>query len=349
LITGGVVAVVAAATGITGHALGSSSGTIEASRARVRLPAPASPAPPLPAGYQYRIEGLTPFITSDTGFYRVDTALALPQVPAEQWSLRIHGMTDRTVQLSFADILAMPLTERDLTLSCVSNDVGGPYVGTARWLGVPLSTLLGEAGVRRGAEQLLSRSVDGMTIGTPTEIVTDGRDALLAIAMNGQPLPIEHGFPARLIVPGLFGYASATKWVTDLELTTMDTKPYWVQRGYVPVGTAKTGSRIDLPRPFAQVRPGPVTVAGIAYAQHRGIGAVQVSIDGGAWQDAELTTQVSLDTWRQWRYLWQATPGAHQIQVRAADGRGQLQPEARTPVFPSGATGWESVVVTVTT
>lgn len=349
LITGGMVAVVAAATAAGGRVIQSTSGSVNASRARIRLPRPASPAQPLPAGYQYRLDGLTPFVTPVSDFYRVDTDLALPQLPAEQWSLRIHGMTDHTVQLSYADILAMPLTERYLTLSCVSNDVGGPYVGTTRWLGVPLSTLLRQAGVQRGAEQLLSRAADGMTIGTPTEIVTDGRDALLAIAMNGQPLPIEHGFPARLIVPGLFGYASATKWVTDLELTTMDAKPYWVRRGYVPVGTTKTGSRIDLPRPFAQVPAGPVTVAGIAYAQHRGISAVQVSIDHGPWQDTELTSQVSLDTWRQWRYTWQAVPGPHQIQVRAADGRGQVQPEARTPIFPSGATGWESVVVTVTT
>jgi DMSO/TMAO reductase YedYZ molybdopterin-dependent catalytic subunit len=177
----------------------------------------------------------------------------------------------------------------------------------------------------------------------------DGRDALLVIAMNGEPLPIEHGFPARLIVPGLFGYASATKWVTDLELTTFDTRPYWVQRGYDRTGTARTGSRIDLPRPFERVRPGVVTVAGIAYAQHRGISAVQLRVDGGPWQEAELTTSVGLDTWRQWRYPWRAATGAHRIEVRAADGRGAIQPEARTPVFPSGATGWESVVVTVTT
>lgn len=342
------LAVLAAATGITGRIVQSSSDSVDASRARIRLPRPASPAV-LPQGYQYPVDGLTPFVTPTADFYRVDTALALPQVPAEQWSLTIHGMADRPVELSYADVLRMPLVERYLTLSCVSNEVGGPYVGTARWLGVPLAALLRQAGIRRGAEQLLSRSVDGMTIGTPVEIVTDGRDALLAIAMNGQPLPVEHGFPARLIVPGLFGYSSATKWVTDLELTTFDVKPYWVRRGYVPVGTAKTGSRIDVPRPFARVPAGPVTVAGVAYAQHRGISTVQVSVDSGPWQDAQLTASVGIDTWRQWRFPWRATPGTHQLQVRAADGRGQLQPEARTPVFPSGSTGWESVVVTVTT
>ncbi len=349
LKTGVAVAAVAVATVITGRVVLSSSDSVAASRARIRLPRPTSPAQALPAGYQYSIDGLTPFITSPTDFYRVDTALALPQVPAERWTLSIHGMADHPLRLSFDDILRMPLVERYITLSCVSNEVGGPYVGTVRWLGVPLANLLRQAGIQRGATQLVSTSVDGMTIGTPTEIVTDGREALLAVAMNGQPLPIEHGFPARLIVPGLFGYASATKWVTDLNLTTMATQPYWVRRGYVPVGTVRTGSRIDLPRPFAQLSPGPVTVAGIAFAQHSGISAVQVGVDSGPWQDAELTTSVGIDTWRQWRYRWQATPGTHQLRVRAANGRGELQPETRTPVFPSGATGWESVVVTVTT
>lgn len=349
LIAAGGITALAAATAVGGGFLQSTFDTVTGSRNRIRLPKPASPAPALPAGYQFRVDGLTPFFTPNNNFYRVDTALALPQVPAEQWSLTVHGMVDHPIRLSYQDILGMPLVERDITLSCVSNDVGGPYVSTARWLGVPLSALLNKVGVRSGATQLLSTSTDGMTIGSPTEIVLDGRNALLAIAMNGEPLPIEHGFPARLLVPGLFGYASATKWVTSLELTTYTAQPYWVQRGYDRTGPAKTGSRIDIPRPFAQVKAGPVTVAGIAYDQHHGISTVQVRIDGGAWQDTDLTTQVSLDTWRQWRTTWQATPGMHQIEVRAADGNGNLQPQARTPVFPSGATGWELVVVTVTT
>jgi DMSO/TMAO reductase YedYZ molybdopterin-dependent catalytic subunit len=349
LLTGGAITVVAAASAVTGLVIQQSvSGSVDASRARIRLPRPSSPAT-LPPGYRYGLNGLTPFVTPTNDFYRVDTSLSLPRVPTDQWSLLIHGMTDRQVRLSFADVLAMPLVERYLTLSCVSNDVGGPYVGTARWLGVPLTDLLRMAGVRSGAEQLLSRSIDGMTIGSPTEIVTDGRDALLAVAMNGEPLPIEHGFPARLIVPGSFGYASATKWVVDLELTTFASQAYWAQRGYDRAGTVKTGSRIDIPRPFAQVPAGPVTVAGVAYCQHKGISAVQLRFDGGPWQDAEITTEVSIDTWRQWRYRWQATPGPHRIEVRAADGRGDLQPEARAPIFPSGATGWDSLVVTVTT
>jgi DMSO/TMAO reductase YedYZ molybdopterin-dependent catalytic subunit len=349
LVTAGAVTALAAATAIGGQFLQSALDTVTASRNRIRLPKPASPAPALPAGYQFHADGLTPFFTPNNAFYRVDTALALPQVPAEGWSLTIHGMVDHPIRLSYRDILAMPLVERDITLSCVSNDVGGPYVSTARWLGVPLSTLLGKAGVQSGSTQLLSTSTDGMTIGSPTEIVLDGRNALLAIAMNGQPLPVEHGFPARLIVPGLFGYASATKWVTDLELATYAARPYWVQRGYDRTGPVKTGSRIDLPRPFAQVKTGPVTIAGIAYDQHHGISTVQIRIDGGPWRETDLTTQVNLDTWRQWRTTWQATPGMHQIEVRAADGNGNLQPQARTPVFPSGATGWELVVVTVTT
>jgi DMSO/TMAO reductase YedYZ molybdopterin-dependent catalytic subunit len=350
LVATGAVTAVAAVAGVTGRLLQSGSDSAAVSRAAVRLPRPADPAPALPQGYRFRLPGLTPFTTPNEKFYRVDTALALPQVTTDQWALSVHGMVDHPLRLSYADILTMPLVERDLTLSCVSNEVGGPYVSTARWLGVPLATLLRKAGVRAGAQQLVSRSVDGMTIGSPTEIVLDGRDALLAVAMNGEPLPIEHGFPARLIVPGLFGYASATKWVVDLAPTTYATRPYWVRRGYDRLGMAKTGSRIDLPRPFAQLKPGPVTVAGIAFAQHRGISAVQVRVDGGPWRDAELTTQVSYDTWRQWRYTWQATTsGPHQLEVRAADARGELQPGNRTPVFPSGATGWESVVVTVTT
>lgn len=349
LIAGGAMAIVAVGAAIGGRALQSAFDTVTASRNRIRLPRPASPAPALPDGYQFQIDGLTPFFTPNRDFYRVDTALALPQVPAEQWALTVNGMVDRPVRLSYQDILDMPLVERDITLSCVSNEVAGPYVSTARWLGVPLSTVLGKAGVLAGATQVLSTSTDGMTIGSPTEIVLDGRDALLAIAMNGEPLPVEHGFPARLIVPGLFGYASATKWVTSLELTTFDTQPYWVRRGYDRTGPVKISSRIDLPRPFARVKPGPVTVAGVAYDQHRGISAVQIRIDGGPWLDTELTTQVTFDTWRQWRTTWAATPGTHQIEVRAADTAGNLQPQARTPVFPSGSTGWELVVVTVTT
>lgn len=349
LIALGATAAFAATTAIVGRYAQSTFDSITASRNSIRLPKPASPAPRLPAGYEFPVPGLTPFFTPNSDFYRVDTALTLPQVPADQWTLTVHGLVNHPIRLSYHDILAMPLVERDITLSCVSNDVGGPYVSTARWLGVPLSTVLKKAGVQSSATQLLSTSSDGMTIGSPTEIVLDGRDAMLAIAMNGEPLPVEHGFPARLLVPGLFGYASATKWVTDLELTTFAAQPYWVRRGYDRTGPAKTGSRIDLPRPFAQLKAGPVTVAGIAYDQHRGIGTVQVRFDGGPWQTADLTTEVNFDTWRQWRIMWAATPGTHQIEVRAADTSGNIQPQARTPVFPSGATGWELVVVTVTT
>ena len=349
LITGAAAVVVAGAGAIIGQRLQSGSDNVAASRANIKIPVPADPAAPLPTGYQFPIPGLTPFVTTNADFYRVDTDLVLPQIPAEQWALSIHGMVDHSIRYSFADLLRLPLTERDLTLSCVSNEVGGPYVSTARFVGVPLAELLRRAGVRSGAEQLLSTAADGMTIGTPVELVTDGRDALLAIAMNGQPLPIEHGFPARLIVPGLFGYAGNTKWVTDLNLTTFADQAYWVRRGYERTGVVKTASRIDVPRSFARVPAGPVTVAGIAFAQHRGVGAVQVRVDSGPWADAQLTTQVTPDTWRQWRYVWPATPGLHQLQVRAADGGGQFQPESRAPVFPSGSTGWESIVVTVTT
>ncbi|MGH3435579.1 MAG: molybdopterin-dependent oxidoreductase [Sciscionella sp.] len=349
LATGAGMVVVAAAGVAGGRLLLSSRFDVTASRARIRLPAPVVPAKPLPPGYQFSVPGLSPFRTSNRDFYRVDYDLTLPQVPVEQWSLNVHGSVDRPMQLTFRDLLDRKLIERDMTLCCVSNEIGGPYVSTTRWLGVSLPELLREAGVHSGADQLLSSSVDGMTIGTPTDLIMDGREALIVVGMNGEPLPIAHGFPARLIVPGLYGYASATKWVNDLNLTTFAAeKAYWVRRGYVRDGEARTASRIDVPKPFAQVKPGPATVAGVAWALHRGISTVQFRVDNGPWQETELTTAAGTDLWRQWRTTWQATPGSHQIQVRAADGAGHMQPEHRMGVFPSGATGWHSVLVNVT-
>lgn len=347
LATSGAAASLALVTGGGGTLLAARSGASD-SRAAVRLPRPQSPARPLPAGFRTAVPNMPPFFTPTGDFYRVDTALLVPKVRAADWQLRVHGMVQRELRLSLADLLGRGLTERDVTLSCVSNEVGGPYVGTARWLGVPLAQLLREAGVRAGADQLLSRSVDGMSIGTPVEAVLDGRDALVALAMNGEPLPLAHGFPARLLVPGLYGYASATKWVVDLELTTFaGADAYWVRRGWARNGPVKTASRIDIPRPFSRPRPGPVAVAGVAYAQHRGVAGVEVRIDAGPWTQATLATQVSPDTWRQWSFRWNATPGLHRIEVRATDGAGHLQPQARAQPFPDGSTGWHSTVVTV--
>ncbi|MFB6902644.1 molybdopterin-dependent oxidoreductase, partial [Streptomyces hydrogenans] len=251
-------------------------------------------------------------------------------------------------------LLARPLIERDITLTCVSNEVGGPYIGNARWLGVPLADLLEEAGVRppsKGgrADQLVARSVDGMTLGSPVEDVMDGRDAMLAVGMNGDPLPFDHGFPVRMLVPGLYGYVSACKWIEDIELTTFDAyDPYWVKRKWARRAPIKTQSRIDTPKPFARPTAGTVTVAGVAWAQHRGITRVQIRVDDGPWQDADLAAQAGVDTWRQWSYQWNATPGGHNITVRATDGTGQTQTEQRTRTIPDGASGRHSVFVTVT-
>ncbi|MGW2226750.1 molybdopterin-dependent oxidoreductase [Streptomyces formicae] len=327
----------------------------EASRSALRLPAPASPAPALPRGVDLKLPGLTPYTTSNDRFYRVDTAIDVPRLDANRWRLRVHGKgVDRELILDFQDLLRRDLVERDITMTCVSNEVGGPYVGSARWLGVRLADLLREAGVRppsKGgpADQLVARSVDGMTIGTPVETVMDGRDALLAVGMNGEPLPFEHGFPVRMLVPGLYGYVSACKWIEDIELTTFDAyDPYWVERDWAREAPIKTQSRIDTPKPFARPAPGRVTVAGVAWAQHKGIARVEVSVDDGPWQEARLAAEGPLDTWRQWSWQWSATPGTHTLHVRATDRTGTAQTAERTRTMPDGASGRHSVVVTVT-
>ncbi|MCD0483349.1 molybdopterin-dependent oxidoreductase [Streptacidiphilus sp. ASG 303] len=345
----GATALAAAGAGFGGRALDSRRYDRSAAREAVRIPAPVRRAPAVPAGAHPRVPGLSPLFTPNAGFYRVDTALVVPQVDPRDWRLRIHGMVDHAVEITFDDLLRRPLEEHDLTLSCVSNEVGGPYAGTARWIGAPLAALLREAGVRRGADQLVSRSVDGMSIGTPVDAVLDGRAGMLAVAMNGEVLPAAHGFPCRMLVPGLFGYVSATKWLTELEVTTFDAyDPYWVRREWAPRAPVKTASRIEVPKPFARVASGAVTVAGTAWATHRGVDAVEVRVDGGPWAEARLAPQVSEDVWRQWTWDWTAPPGTHRIEVRATDGTGAVQTEARATPFPDGATGWHSTVVTVT-
>jgi DMSO/TMAO reductase YedYZ molybdopterin-dependent catalytic subunit len=350
LIAGAGTAVVAAGAGGLGSLLLGRGG---AAPGQVRLPAPALRAAPVPAGVDLRIPGLTPFVTPNASFYRVDTDLVLPQLSPETWTLKIDGMVDRELEISFADLLRMPLTEADITLVCVSNQVGGTYNGNARWLGVPLAGLLRRAGVQAGADQVLSSATDGMTISTPVETIMDGpppggQSALLAVGMNGQPLPVAHGFPARMIVPGLYGYVSATKWVTKLTLTTFARqKAYWTQRGYTAQAPIKTESRIDVPKPLAQVKAGPVTVAGVAWAPHKGIAAVEVSTDNGPWHQAKLAAADGLDTWRQWRWDWDAAPGLHTLRVRATDKTGATQTAQRAGPVPNGASGWDSTVVTV--
>ena len=343
----GAAALAAVAGGLGDKLVGRFS--VASSRAQVRLPAPAVAAKAVPAGADLRIPGLTPFFTSNSSFYRVDTNLVLPQVSPESWTLRIDGMVDRELEFTFAELLKMPLTENDMTLVCVSDSVGGPYLGNARWLGVPLAGLLRRAGVQAGADQVLSAATDGMTISTPVATILDTQGALLAVGMNGQPLPIAHGFPARMLVPGLYGYVSATKWVTRLTLTTFaKQRAYWTQRGYTARAPIKTESRIDVPRPLAQVKAGHVTVAGVAWAPAKGIAAVQVNVDNGPWHQARLAAVDGIDTWRQWMWDWDASPGLHTLQVRATDNAGVTQTSARTQVFPNGASGWDSTVVTVT-
>jgi DMSO/TMAO reductase YedYZ molybdopterin-dependent catalytic subunit len=348
LVTGVGVAVIATASGALGRAALARRFDASASRAAVTLPGAASAARPVPAGADLKVPGVTPFVTRNGDFYRVDTALVVPQVSTEDWTLRVHGMVDRELELTFDELLDRRMVERDITLTCVSNEVGGPYAGNARWLGTPLAALLEEAGVRRGADQILSRSSDGMTLGTPTSLVMDGRDALLAVGMNGEPLPTEHGFPVRMVVPGLYGYVSATKWLVDLELTTYDAvDAYWTKRDWATDAPIRTMSRIDTPRPLQNVTAGRVPVAGVAWAQHRGVRGVEVRVDKGPWHGARLAPVPGEDTWRQWVWEWDAPPGTHTLEVRARDGTGETQTSRRTNPFPSGATGWHSTVVRV--
>ncbi|MGW7094637.1 molybdopterin-dependent oxidoreductase [Streptomyces sp. NPDC054874] len=355
VIAATAAAAASTAAGAVGRALNSrSSQNAVASREAVTLPKPASPAQPIPAGAQLRVRGISPFTTPNDSFYRVDTALVIPKVDAGSWRLRIHGKgVRRDLEFTYQDLLARPLIEREITLCCVSNEVGGPYIGHAKWIGVRLADLLKEAGVKppsRGgeADQIIARSVDGMTLGTPVEDVMDGRDAMLAVGMNGEPLPFVNGFPVRMLVPGLYGYVSACKWIEDIELTTFDDyDAYWVKRTWAREAPIKTQSRIDTPKPFGRPEAGTVMVAGVAWAQHRGIEKVEIRVDDGPWRPAQLAEQGTVDTWRQWSYPWKATPGGHTLTVRATDRTGELQTEERTKTVPDGASGWHSVVVTV--
>jgi len=335
------------ATGGAGWLIRGASRGVDASRAALKLPA-AVAANALPAGVDLGIPGVGPFRVPNPDFYRIDTALVVPLVTTKEWSLRIHGLVDREVHLDFQTLIASPLVERDVTLCCVSNEVGGDLIGNARWRGLPIAPLLAQAGPHSNADMVLSTSIDGWTASTPLQALTDGRDALLAVAMNGEPLPVEHGFPVRMVVPGLYGYVSATKWVVDLEVTRFDLKrAYWTSRGWSDLGPIKTQSRIDVPMSGTTVKPGVIAIAGVAWAQHRGIKAVEIRINQGPWRRAELAAEASIDTWRQWVYRWTATPGRYGIEVRATDGRGVVQTPEVAPPEPDGATGWHLIDVNV--
>ncbi|QXC61333.1 molybdopterin-dependent oxidoreductase [Aquihabitans sp. G128] len=303
---------------------------------------------PVPATQPFEVDGISPYVTPTKDFYRIDTALPAPIVDAASWRLRISGMVDKEVTVTYDDLLARKLVEVPITIQCVSNYVGGDLIGTARWTGVPLKELLEEAGVQPGATQIMGESVDGFTAGFPVEAGLDGRDSLLAVGMNGHPLPTEHGFPARLIIPGLYGYVSATKWITEIRLTTFEEEQgYWVPLGWSAKGPIKLQSRIDVPRDGASVAAGRQAVGGVAWAPHTGVKAVQVKVDDGGWQDAELGTVASIDTWVQWRYEWDATAGQHELAVRAVDADGHVQTAAFADPAPNGATGHHTIDVQV--
>jgi DMSO/TMAO reductase YedYZ molybdopterin-dependent catalytic subunit len=344
----GAAAGTAVVTGLGGRALADRF-SVTSTRAALHIPAAAHPAPALPSGADLHIPGLTPFITANQAFYRVDTAIVLPQVSPRDWRLRIHGMVSKEIRIGFAELIRRPLIEDYITLCCVSNPVGGPYIGNARWLGASLAGLLREAGIRPGADQLLCTSADGFTSGAPTHAVMDGRDALLAVAMNGTALPVAHGFPVRMVVPGFYGYVSACKWLTDIEVTTYAAAvAYWsAGRGWSQRAPVKTESRIDVPSGNSPLAAGRTRVAGVAWAQHKGIEAVEVRADGGSWRQARLAAVPGLDTWRQWVWDWDAAPGRHLLQARATDKTGYTQIPVQAPPEPNGATGYPSVSVTV--
>ena len=345
LIAGGALALAAAALGSAGRFIGKYRTRLE----DIALPKPVDPAPAFPTGLDKQVPGITPFRVKNADFYRVDTRLDTPIIDQNDWSLTIDGDVDQEITLSYEDILAMDLIERDITLTCVSNSVGGKYVGGARWLGVRLQDILDMAGVGDKADQIFATDVDGMTISTPLALATDGRDAMLAIGMNGEVLPREHGFPARVVIPGLYGFISATKWVTKLTLTTYEEKTsYWTQRDWATDAPIKISSRIDTPKPLAALDKGENVIGGVAWAQQNGgVAKVQVRIDGDAWKDAELGPTAGNDYWRQWFYRWDADSGSHNISARVIDGNGNEQATVRANPFPEGSSGIQELIVTV--
>jgi DMSO/TMAO reductase YedYZ molybdopterin-dependent catalytic subunit len=343
-------AAVAAGLGVVAATVGAVVAGARSTAGAVRslaLPRPARSAAPVPPDAQ--APGVGPVVTPNGDFYRIDTAFTVPQLDPDAWHLRVHGLVEQEITLTFADLLGADLVETYVTLTCVSNPIGGDLAGNARWLGLPVREVLARARPLQGADMVLSRSADGFTASTPLEALTDDRDALLAVGMNGDPLPPEHGFPVRLVVPGLYGYVSATKWVVELEVTTFaEAQAYWTVRGWSERGPVKTASRIEVPRDGAHVPAGPVDVGGTAWALHVGITGVEVQVDDEPWQAATLSGEISVDTWRQWSWRWpDARPGRHLLRVRARDATGTVQTGDRAAPAPDGATGWHEVPVIV--
>ncbi|MDO4028367.1 molybdopterin-dependent oxidoreductase [Clavibacter michiganensis] len=345
-VVAGVASVVA---GSVARGLNAAAARVDDFRRTLVLPRAATPAVAIPATAELGVPGLAPFVTPATDFYRIDTALQVPSVDAASWKLRITGMVEQEVEITFAELLALPLEEHVTTLTCVSNEVGGNLIGNALWLGYPIRLLLERAKPTAGADMVLSTSQDGWTASTPLEALTDpDRASILAVGMNGEPLPQQHGFPVRMVVPGLYGYVSATKWVTELKVTTFaEDVAYWSTRGWTERGPIKTGSRIDTPRSGARVDAGRTAIAGMAWAQHTGIEKVEVRVDEGDWVEATLGDGVGADTWRQWSYAWDAASGSHSVEVRATDTTGATQTSDEAPPAPDGATGWHRITVGV--
>ncbi|MTD16049.1 molybdopterin-dependent oxidoreductase [Nakamurella sp. YIM 132087] len=343
----GLVAVAAVAGGAIARFLPSAA-DVAASRAGLKAPVPTD-VQQIPSGISLDVPDQPSFITDNAGFYRVDTAFVLPSLTAQDWNLKIHGLVGNEISMNYDDLLDREQIERTITLTCVSNEVGGDLVGTATWIGARIDQILAEAKVQEGADCVLCTSVDGFTLTAPLDALTDGRDAMFAVAMNGEVLPQAHGFPVRMVVPGLYGYVSATKWLVDMKVSKFaDEVAYWTERGWDAQAEIKTSSRIDVPKGFAQYSVGQeVTFAGVAWAQQRGIASVEVQIDGGDWQQAELSEPLSKDTWRQWKFGWKATDGLHTVRCRTTDGTGAVQIEDQTPPFPGGSTGYDSRSVTV--
>lgn len=347
LLASGAIAVLATASGAVGQWIA----TVKTRIGNIALPKPVASDPPLPEGLDVLegIDGISPFRTPVDDFYRVDINLSVPVVDHNEWTLRVDGDVARPFTIDFDELLAMDMVERDITMTCVSNAVGGEYVGSARWLGVPLVDLLERAEVGRDADQILSTAVDGFTISTPLDVATDGRDALVVVGMNGEPLPREHGFPVRLVIPGLYGFVGSTKWLTQLTLTTYEEQEaYWTERDWATDAPVKISSRIDVPRSGETRSTGEVVIAGVAWAQSSGIGAVEVQIDGGPWTPAELGPDAGTDYWRQWFYRWNSTDqGRHSVTVRAKNNDGETQTDVQMRSFPEGSSGLHTRAITL--
>jgi DMSO/TMAO reductase YedYZ molybdopterin-dependent catalytic subunit len=363
VVVSGVAAVAGLAAGGAGRLLSTGEGAAVAGAD----PAPLQPSqrgggagssgsealPEAAAEASLDVEGMPPLFTPNEDFYLIDTAISSPRINRDRWTLNITGAVDNPIELSYDDLLSLPTREADITLSCISNEVGGGLISNARWTGVLLSDVLQEAGLSQdkiasASEQLVGRSVDDWTSGFPTEIAFDGREALVAFGMNDEELPLKHGYPVRLVIPGLYGYVSATKWLTEIELTDWGFDAYWIKRGWSKEGPIVTQSRIDTVSDDSTVSAGTRPVGGVAWAPHRGIDRVEVSTDDGeTWNDARLAAQLDVDVWRQYVYDWEAEPGEYTLKVRATDGEGETQTEEEAAPQPSGATGYHTIKTTV--